>query len=103
MQVASAHDPRLTFFPLQRLGLRVAQDLRGSVPDELLQGTGQVRLIEITRLEYRVEDRDAVPQQGRRLDGAFILADVTLCLPGRLQEAMPRRARGKLQLLVLQR
>ena len=103
MRVASVHDPRLNFFPLQRLGLHIAEDLRGSVPHELLKGTGQVRLIEITRLEYRVEDRDAVPQQGCRLDGALILADVTLRLPGRLLEAMPQRARGHLQLLVLQR
>jgi len=76
-------------YKMANLWLGFREDLGRCIAEELLKGSRQVRLIEVPCFEDRIEDRDSVPQQRRRFDGALVLADMALRLAGRLQEAMP--------------
>jgi len=64
-------------------------NLSGRIPDKLLQRSGQVRLIEVTKLMDRVEDRNPLLEESLRSLGAFELTDMALRQPGRLQEPVP--------------
>jgi hypothetical protein len=63
-------------------GLAQPHDLRGRVPDPLLQRTRQMRMIEVSDLVNGVGDRNTSPQERRRVLGAFDLANVALVQPG---------------------
>src|SRR5574341_386364 len=67
-------------------------DLSRRLSHVMFQREGQVRLVEVTRLEGRVENRDALLQQPYRLPGAFDLAIGVVRQPRRLQEAALHRS-----------
>src|SRR5919107_692501 len=77
-------------------GLAQPHDLRGRVPDPLLQRTREVRLIEVSDVVNGIGDRNAPPQERRRVLGALDLANEALAQPGGPQETMPHRSGRKI-------
>ena len=67
------------------------QNLRGRVPDPLLERLGKVRLIVVSDLVNGVGDQTPPLQEGRRRLGALDLADAAAGQPRCPQEAVPHR------------
>jgi hypothetical protein len=72
------------------------------VPNPLLQGSGQVRLIEIARIKNGILNRHAVFEEGRRTLRTFNLSNVCLCQTGAFQEPMTQGSRREVSRSILQ-
>ena len=66
------------------------------MPDEVLERSGEMRVIEITGLVSRVENGNAFSQEVRRKAGAFDLTDGALSHAGSVEEMPLRGSDGQL-------